>query len=140
MYQLKTEQELNEIIDSLLTEKDESRKVKHKHLLVAQFRIALKKIESFESAQSRTSEEQNAHLLKLVHAATGSFLKTLDFDVTESKGSGRPQKYSPLSDDPEGRETYFKVIQLFKKGVPISQISDKLAISRNTVYKIIKEI
>lgn len=59
--------------------------------------------------------------------------------LKESKGSGRPKKYSKYAKDPEDRDIYFNVIQMLKNDVPIKRISDSLKISRNTIYTIKEE-
>ncbi|WP_260288374.1 recombinase family protein [Peribacillus aracenensis] len=59
--------------------------------------------------------------------------------LKDSKGSGRPKKYSKYAKDPEDRDIYFNVIQMLKNDVPIKRISDSLKISRNTIYTIKEE-
>ncbi|MBT2606713.1 recombinase family protein [Bacillus sp. ISL-53] len=59
--------------------------------------------------------------------------------LKDSKGSGRPKKYSKFAKDPEDREIYFNVIQMLRHDVPITKISESLKISRNTIYTIKEE-
>lgn len=59
--------------------------------------------------------------------------------LKDSKGSGRPKKYSKFAKDPEGREIYFNVIQMLNHDVSITKISESLKISRNTIYTIKEE-
>lgn len=56
------------------------------------------------------------------------------------KGSGRPKKYSNYAKNPKDREVYLNVIDMLKNDIPIKRISEKLKISRNTIYKIKDEM
>ncbi|MGG4263787.1 recombinase family protein [Peribacillus simplex] len=59
--------------------------------------------------------------------------------LKDSRGSGRPKKYSQYAKDPEDREIYFNVIQMLNHDVPITKIAESLKISRNTIYTIKEE-
>lgn len=56
------------------------------------------------------------------------------------RGRGRPKKYAKDAEDPEDRKTYHQVIAMLQEDYPVTQISDTLDISRNTIYSIKEEI
>lgn len=62
-------------------------------------------------------------------------------EIAKAKGlyKGRPRDYSNTSTNPQKRVVYQQIITEFEKGHSISQIARDNGVSRNTVYKIIKE-
>lgn len=62
-------------------------------------------------------------------------------EIAKAKGiyKGRPRDYSSTSTNPQKRVVYQQIITEFEKGHSISQIARDNGVSRNTVYKIIKE-
>lgn len=72
-----------------------------------------------------------------------SFLKTyannIQLAVNHLKTRGRPRIYSSNSTDPEGKKTYYQIIEMYKEGKSISKISSATNISRTTIYKILEE-
>lgn len=62
-------------------------------------------------------------------------------EIAKAKGlyKGRPRDYSNTSTNPQKRVVYQQIITEFEKDHSISQIARDNGVSRNTVYKIIKE-
>lgn len=59
----------------------------------------------------------------------------------KSKGKiGRPKKYSENAEDPTDREKYHMVVNMLKNEEHISKIAETTGLSRNTIYKIKKEL
>lgn len=62
--------------------------------------------------------------------------------LAKEKGiyKGRPLLYSPNSKDPQKRIIYHRVVELLKSGTSISRIAREVNITRQTIYRIKKEI
>lgn len=58
----------------------------------------------------------------------------------QGKYKRRSKSYSPDSKNEEKRRVYYLVVQYLKEKKPIKQISEELSISRDTVYRIKKEL
>lgn len=58
----------------------------------------------------------------------------------EGKYKGRGVSYSPNAKDKNKRHIYYLVVEYLNKKKPIKQISDELKISRDTVYRIKREL
>lgn len=58
----------------------------------------------------------------------------------EGRYKGRGVSYSPNAKDKNKRRIYYLVVEYLKQKKPIKQISDELKISRDTVYRIKKDI
>jgi len=58
----------------------------------------------------------------------------------QGKYKRRSKSYSPDSKNKEKRRVYYLVVQYLKEKKPIKQISEELSISRDTVYRIKKEL
>lgn len=58
----------------------------------------------------------------------------------EGRYKGRGVSYSPNAKDKNKRRIYYLVVEYLKQKKPIKQISDELKISRDTVYRIKREI
>ena len=62
--------------------------------------------------------------------------------LAKSKGiyKGRPTLYSPNAKDPQKRLVYHRVVSQLNEGIAISQISKEVGITRQTIYRIKKEL
>ena len=62
--------------------------------------------------------------------------------VAKAKGvyKGRPVLYSPTAKDPQKRLVYHRVVSRLEEGKAISKIAKEVGITRQTVYRIKKEI
>ncbi|EFM82922.1 resolvase, N-terminal domain protein [Enterococcus faecalis TX4248] len=59
-------------------------------------------------------------------------------EIAKKKGvyKGRQSEYTADSKNPQKRLTYFKVVEMLKKGKPITKISKETGVSRPTIYSI----
>lgn len=57
----------------------------------------------------------------------------------EGKFKGVDKFYRPDSPNPNHRAKYHRIIELLKKRTPVSKVSEEAGVSRNTVYRIIRE-
>jgi len=62
--------------------------------------------------------------------------------LAKNKGvyKGRPTLYAPNAKDPQKRLVYHRVISQLNEGIAISQIAKEVGITRQTIYRIKKEI
>lgn len=62
--------------------------------------------------------------------------------IAKAKGvyKGRPVLYSPNAKDPQKRLVYHRVVNQLKDGIAISQIAKEVGITRQTIYRIKKEL
>lgn len=62
--------------------------------------------------------------------------------IAKEKGvyKGRPVLYSPNAKDPQKRLVYQRIVTQLQEGIAISQIAKEVGITRQTVYRIKKEI
>lgn len=62
--------------------------------------------------------------------------------LAKSKGiyKGRPTLYSPNAKDPQKRLVYHRVVSQLNEGIAISQIAKEVGITRQTIYRIKKEL
>lgn len=62
--------------------------------------------------------------------------------LAKSKGiyKGRPTLYSPNAKDPQKRLVYYRVVSQLNEGIAISQIAKEVGITRQTIYRIKKEL
>lgn len=63
-------------------------------------------------------------------------------EIAQRKGhyKGRPVKYSPNAKNPRDRMTYQVIVNKLKKEEPIKQIAEDTGVTRDTVYRIKKEL
>lgn len=67
-------------------------------------------------------------------------IEELKLANSAKRGRGRPKKYAKDAEDAEDRKTYHQVVAMLKEDFPVTQISDTLDISRNTIYSIKEEV
>ena len=62
--------------------------------------------------------------------------------LAKSKGvyKGRPTLYSPNAKDPQKRLVYHRVVSQLNEGIAISKIAKEVGITRQTIYRIKKEL
>lgn len=62
--------------------------------------------------------------------------------LAKSRGiyKGRPTLYSPNAKDPQKRLVYHRVVSQLNEGIAISQIAKEVGITRQTIYRIKKEM
>lgn len=62
--------------------------------------------------------------------------------LAKNKGvyKGRPTLYAPNAKDPQKRLVYHRVISQLNEGIAISQIAKEVGITRQTIYRIKKEM
>lgn len=62
--------------------------------------------------------------------------------LAKNKGvyKGRPTLYAPNAKDPQKRLVYHRVISQLNEGIAISQIAKEVGITRQTIYRIKKEL
>src|SRR5699024_1243654 len=62
--------------------------------------------------------------------------------LAKSKGvyTGRPTLYSPNAKDPQKRLVYHRVVSQLNEGIAISKIAKEVGITRQTIYRIKKEL
>lgn len=58
----------------------------------------------------------------------------------EGKYKGADKFYRPDSPNSEHRAKYYRIVQLLNEGLPVTRISKEVDVSRNTIYRIKKEI
>lgn len=68
--------------------------------------------------------------------------QTQGINLAKSKGvyKGRPTLYSPKAKDPQKRLVYHRVVSQLNEGIAISQIAKEVGITRQTIYRIKKEL
>lgn len=68
--------------------------------------------------------------------------QTQGFKIAKERGiyKGRPKLYSETARDPQKRAIYRQIVEKLVTGISISEISKELEITRQTVYRIKKEL
>lgn len=63
-------------------------------------------------------------------------------EIAKKKGhyKGRPVKYAADAKNPRDRKTYNVIVNKLKKGEPIKKIAEETDVTRDTVYRIKKEL
>ena len=56
------------------------------------------------------------------------------------QNTGRPVKYAADAKNPRDRMTYNVIVNKLKKGEPIKKIAEDTDVTRDTVYRIKKEV